>query len=132
MQGLDYTTEYIDSNNKPAWMKEVSEAGTVPMMKAGDQWITDSGDICSHLERAFPDTPMGPLAVEGVAEKLFPTFVQFLKATDDNVAEKRAAFLEQLDQLEAHLAANGPFMTGETMGAADASMVRSFTGAWEG
>lgn len=122
LKGLEYEKDYIDFNNKPDWLFEVHKAGTVPILKDGEEWVPDSDTICEYLEKKY-SSDLGPCSLPGVAEKLFPSFVQFLKASDADAAEKEAALLEQLGQLEAYLAEHGPFLHGESMGLADAQVV---------
>lgn len=94
------------------------------MLLDGETRVPDSGAICVYLDNQYPEKKLGgDSAVPGVAEKLFPSFVEFLKASDDEKAEKEAALLEQLNQLNKYLAANGPFINGAEMGSADAMMV---------
>lgn len=68
--------------------------------------------------------PVGEGQIAGVAEKFFPSFVGLLKASDEDAAEKEAAFVEQLKQLDTYLAENGPYLGGEEMKAPDAMLVR--------
>jgi glutathione S-transferase len=124
VQGLDYAKEYIDFANKPDWLFEKNKAGTVPLLQDGDKWVADSGDICKYLDEAYGN-PLGEGQIPGVAEKLFPSFVQFLKASDEDVAEKEAALLAQLKELNSYLEENGPYLAGKSMGAPDAMIVRA-------
>lgn len=94
------------------------------MIDDGGEWVADSGDIVEYLDKQYTDVPMGESQIAGVAEKFFPSFVGFLKSSDEEAADKEAAFMEQLNQLEAYLSANGPYLGGDQLKAPDAMLVR--------
>lgn len=95
------------------------------MIDDGGDWLADSGAIVEYLDQKYSEVPMGESQIAGVAEKFFPSFVGFLKSSGEEAADKEAAFLEQLKQLETYLSANGPYLGGEQLKAPDAMLVRS-------
>eukprot|EP00892_Ulva_mutabilis_P002503 jgi/Ulvmu1/12253/UM086_0046.1 len=123
LKGLEYEQEYIDFSKKPDWLFEKSPEGKVPVIDDGGEWIADSGDICAYLDKKYADYVMGEGQIPGVAEKFFPSFVGFLKSSGDDAVDKEAALVDQLKQLDAYLAENGPFLGGDEMNAADAMLV---------
>lgn len=99
--------------------------GKVPVLLDGDVRVPDSGAICEYLDEKYPEGgSLGEATVAGVGEKLFPSFVQFLKSSPEEQAEKEPALLEQLQQLNDYIEENGPYLCGDEMGAADTMMVR--------
>lgn len=125
MQGLEYDQEYIDFSKKPEWLFEKSPEGKVPVIDDDGEWVADSGDICAYLDEKYSDNIMGDGQIPGVAEKFFPSFVGFLKSSDDEAADKEAALVEQLKQLDTYLLESGPYLGGDEMKAADAMLVRN-------
>ena len=63
--------------------------------------------------------------LEGTADKLFPSFVQFLTAKGDDEKEKEETLVSQLQELEDFLSKSGPFLGGQEMKAYDAMVVRT-------
>jgi glutathione S-transferase len=124
VQGLDYAKEYVDFSDKPQWIKDLTEKGTVPVLKDGEELIPDSGDICAYLGKTYPDPDLGKCTLEGTADKLFPSFVQFLTATGGEEKEKEQALVQQLSELEVYLAKSGDFLGGPKMMAYDCMVVR--------
>lgn len=115
---------YVDFAAKPEDLFVDNPDGKVPVLLDGDVRVPDSGAIVDYLEEKYSDPKLGESTITGVGEKLFPSFVQFLKSGPDEQAEKEAALLEQLEQIDAHLAAKGPYLSGAEMGAADCMTVR--------
>lgn len=125
-KGLIYQKTLIDFANKPAWLLEVNPEGSVPVMKdlTTGQWIVGSAVIADWLEEHFPLPVLGTTAsAPHVGDDVFPAFVQFLKSTPDTAAEKEAGLVKALDTLEAHLAAEGPFVGGEAVSTTDCSLM---------
>lgn len=90
------------------------------------RYVPDSGDICEYLEANFEPKIGASAPPDGVAESLLPSFVAFLKAEAGTAeaAEKEAALVEQLQQLDDFLAGTRPFLAGDSMGGADTILVR--------
>jgi glutathione dehydrogenase/transferase len=124
-QGLEYEKLYVDFKNKPEDVFVDNPDGKVPVLLDGETRVPDSGKICIYLDEQYPDKKLGgDAAIPGVAESLLPSFAQFLKSGEEDSAEKEAALMEQLKQLNEFLAANGPFLNGTEMGSADVMIVR--------
>ena len=128
LQGLDYNKEYIDFSDKPKWLFDLTEKGTVPVLKDADEkMIPDSGDICEYLAKKYPDPDLGKCTLEGVGDKLFPSFVNFLTKKGEEEKENEQALLDNLQEIEDYLAKNGPYLGGSQMAAYDAMVVRPLT-----
>lgn len=120
---VTYEMKLIDLSNKPDWFLKISPEGKVPVFNSGDgQWIADSDVITQVIEKKFP-TPslVTPPEYASVGSKIFPTFVTFLKSKDPNDGSEKA-LLNELQALEEHLKAHGPYINGENVSAADLSL----------
>ena len=124
---IPYSKTYIDFNNKPQWLLDVNPAGSVPVMKdlATGEWTVGSDVIVDLLEQRFPERSYG--TVEGspqVGNAIFGAFKDFAKAEGaEDAAAKEAALLTALEELEAHLAAGGPFIGGAEPCSTDLSLM---------
>ena len=129
MQGLEYTKEFVDFSDKPEWIKNLTEKGTVPVLKDGEgEFIPDSADICQYLQKTYPSPDLGKCTLEGIAEKLFPSaFLNFLKAKQGEDHSETQELEGQLQELEDYLGKSGPYLGGDNMMAYDAMMVRACT-----
>jgi glutathione S-transferase len=125
LQDLDYNKDYIDFSNKPEWLFERSEKGTVPVLDDGGKWVPDSGGIATYLSKEYPKPDLGPINLpENVGSEFLPSFAQLLKSKGQDT-EKEKQFLDQLQQLDDHLRMSGKtFFNGDEMGAADCLIVR--------
>ena len=54
--------------------------------------------------------------------KVFPAFVQFLRSSDGESANKQSALETQLSHLNGHLESNGPFLKGDNVSAGDMAL----------
>lgn len=53
-KNIDFDITYIDLNNPPAWFKEVSPLGKVPVLKVGDEVLFESSVIQEYLDEVTP------------------------------------------------------------------------------
>ncbi|KAI5401900.1 Glutathione S-transferase dhar2, partial [Lathyrus oleraceus] len=119
---ITYNTHLIDVSNKPQWFLEVSPEGKVPVVKFDGKWVPDSDVIVGLLEEKYPEPPfVTPPQFSSVGSKIFGTFVSFLKSKDSNDGTEQALVAE-LNALEEHLKANGPYVAGEKVTAVDLSL----------
>jgi glutathione S-transferase len=127
LQGLDYDREYIDLANKPDWIFEKTEKGTVPILKDGEKWVPDSGDIMTYLGTQYPEPDIGPAGMpDEIGSEFFPAFVQLFKESASK--EKAKKFLAQLQELDDFLGKSGQaFFNGAEMGGADCLIVSYFS-----
>ncbi|XP_058774804.1 glutathione S-transferase DHAR1, mitochondrial-like [Vicia villosa] len=119
---VPYNIHLIDVSNKPAWFLEVNPGGKVPVVKFDGKWVPDSDVIVGILEEKYPEPPLvTPPQFSSVGSNIFGTFVSFLKSKDSNDGTEQA-LLAELNALEEHLKANGPYVAGEKVSAVDLSL----------
>lgn len=59
-KGVPFSLTEIDLRNKPAWFKDVSPYGKVPVIRHRGQVIYESAIINEYLEEVFPEPPLMP------------------------------------------------------------------------
>uniref|UniRef100_A0A0D9WC25 GST N-terminal domain-containing protein n=1 Tax=Leersia perrieri TaxID=77586 RepID=A0A0D9WC25_9ORYZ len=120
---VPYELKLIDIQNKPDWFLKISPEGKVPVFNNGDgKWIADSDVITQIIEEKYPTPPLvTPPEYASVGSKIFSCFVTFLKSKDPNDGSEKA-LLSELQALEEHLKAHGPFINGQNVSAADLSL----------
>ncbi|OAY38709.1 glutathione S-transferase DHAR2 [Manihot esculenta] len=119
---LSYKLHLINLSDKPQWFLEISPEGKVPVVKFDDKWVPDSDVIVGTLEEKYPEPSLvTPPEYASVGSKIFPSFVKFLKSKDANDGSEQA-LLGELEALEEHLKAHGPFIAGEKITAVDLSL----------
>ncbi|KAL5066724.1 hypothetical protein RYX36_017611 [Vicia faba] len=119
---VPYTIHLIDVSNKPQWFLEVNPEGKVPVIKLDGKWIPDSDVIVKILEEKYPEPSLvTPPQFSSVGSNIFGTFVSFVKSKDANDGTEQALVAE-LNALEEHLKANGPYVAGEKVSAVDLSL----------
>ncbi|KAG2616001.1 probable glutathione S-transferase DHAR1, cytosolic [Panicum virgatum] len=120
---VPYEMKLVDLGNKPEWFLKISPEGKVPVFNSGDdKWIADSDVITQVIEEKFP-TPslVTPPEYASVGSKIFPSFVKFLKSKDASDGSEKA-LLDELQALDEHLKAHGPYINGENVSAADLNL----------
>lgn len=62
-KGVDYDINYINIKEPPAWFKEISPLGKVPLLKVGDEVLFESAVIMEYLDEVNPPSlhPVDPL-----------------------------------------------------------------------
>lgn len=125
-KGVAYAASFVDLDAKPQWLMDKA-GGKVPLLERGGFWLADSDEIVKFLEREFPAPSMAPYNDHGGAgAKLFPAFrgaILAEKGSDEEKA-KMADLDAELDRVESYLAsraAEGPFLGGSKLDAADAA-----------
>ncbi|XP_062230557.1 probable glutathione S-transferase DHAR1, cytosolic [Phragmites australis] len=120
---VPYEMKLIDLSNKPDWFLKISPEGKVPVFNSGDgKWIVDSDVITQVIEEKFPSPSLvTPPEYASVGSKIFPSFVKFLKSKDPNDGSEKA-LLDELQALDEHLKAHGPYINGENVSAVDLSL----------
>lgn len=96
--------------------------GKVPVINDGDFWLADSDQIVNFFEEKYPQPSMASKVSADVTGGFFGAFRNLLFAKAEEAADKKAAFVAELDKVEAYLAANGPYFGGDKLDATDASM----------
>jgi len=138
LKNIRHEIEEIDLKNKPDWFFSISPSGTVPILKVGEEIISESEIINEYLEDAYPhtDSLRGKNAVQSAKirqwitwfnQKLVSHFYQLLKATDSTQQEEQARQLTgALYLIEEGLFKKthnlGPFLFGGMLSLADISL----------
>ncbi|ONK62355.1 uncharacterized protein A4U43_C07F3030 [Asparagus officinalis] len=120
---VPYEMKLINVDNKPDWFLEINPEGKVPLFKGEDgKWVADSDVITGIIEEKYPDPSLvTPPEYSSVGSKIFPSFVKFLRSKDPNDGTEKA-LLEELQALDDHLKAHGPYVGGEKISAVDLSL----------
>lgn len=96
--------------------------GKVPVVKFDGKWVPDSDVIVGILEDKYPEPSLvSPAQFSSVGSNIFASFSSFLKSKDSNDGTEQA-LLAELNALDEHLKANGPFVAGEKVTAVDLSL----------
>lgn len=122
---VPYEQKFVDLKNKPDWIFKVNEKGSVPVIKdlRTGEWLNDSALIVDTLEEKYPEPALGKAdSIPEVGSKVFPSFVQFLKAEEGDKAEQEEALQAALTELNTHLQQNGPFLKGNNISAGDLAL----------
>lgn len=119
---IPHNIHLINLTDKPQWFLEVNPEGKVPVVKFDGKWVPDSDVIVGILEDKYPEPSLvSPAQFSSVGSNIFSSFVTFLKSKDSNDGTEQALVAE-LNALEEHLKANGPFVAGEKVTAVDLSL----------
>ncbi|KAL5202812.1 hypothetical protein ABZP36_013764 [Zizania latifolia] len=118
-----YEMKLVDLKDKPEWFLKISPEGKVPVFNGGDgKWIADSDVITQVIEEKYlAPSLVTPPECASVGSKIFSSFVTFLKSKDPNDGSEKA-LLNELQALEEHLKAHGPFINGQNVSAVDLSL----------
>lgn len=142
-KGIPYKESLISLQNKPEWYKDLVPTTLVPAVlfhgdddKAERRIVWESADIMTALDEAFPDTP--PMILDtpeynealelnealGTAGFAYVYGGRNTSLTEADLEERRLAFHDQLDKLDAALVASkGPFRLGASFSGLDCIMI---------
>lgn len=133
-KGVDFAINYIDLSNPPAWFKEVSPFGKVPLLRTGDEVLFESAIINEYLDEVYPPRlhPEDPLVrakhrgwIEFGSNLLFEQFRLLAARDEDNFQQQ----LEVLGGLFARLVpemGEGPYFMGDRFSLLDAAYAPFF------
>jgi glutathione S-transferase len=133
-KGIDYDIEYIDLLNPPAWFKEISPLGKVPVVVIGEQVLFESSVIVEYLDEVYgePLHPADPLQkaqnrswMEFGNECLMNGYQIVTAADEAAFNEASDALLSKLDQLEKNLP-QSKFFNGDKPSLVDLSFAPLF------
>ncbi len=107
-KGIEFELIEIDLYNRPAWFREVSPYGKVPVLRHAGRVVYESGIINQYLDEAFPARPLMPTDPFGRAEmriwmdycdtRYLPA-AHALMASRENPDKHRAALAKLTDVL---------------------------------
>eukprot|EP00747_Dinoflagellata_sp_TGD_P167387 gnl/TRDRNA2_/TRDRNA2_191727_c0_seq1.p1 gnl/TRDRNA2_/TRDRNA2_191727_c0~~gnl/TRDRNA2_/TRDRNA2_191727_c0_seq1.p1 ORF type:complete len:555 (-),score=111.14 gnl/TRDRNA2_/TRDRNA2_191727_c0_seq1:29-1453(-) len=136
-KGIPYEESLINLRDKPKWYTDMVPTKLVPAIKMHDsgELVWESLDIMNFLDKNFPDTRplMAPNASVSEAlarnDKLLSAGFRFAygnrnaSLSDSEKQQRREDFLAVMDELDAALAAEGPFLVGPHLTGADAALI---------
>ena len=143
-KGIAYEETLVSLQNKPEWYKQLVPTSLVPAVLFHEEndhvkqrrIVWESSEILHALDEAFPNTPKLMWDTPEFKEaqdsfdKVNSAGFQFLYAgrndtlTDEDIAERRVQFQEQLDKLNVALEeSKGPFCLGKDFSGMDAIMI---------
>lgn len=132
---VDFKITYIDLENPPAWFKEISPFGKVPLLRIDQEVLFESAVINEYLDEVYPPRlhPEDPLVrakhrgwIEFGSNLLFEQFKLMSARYEDDVQQQ----CETLGGLFARLdseASDGPYFMGESFTLLDAAYAPFFT-----
>jgi glutathione S-transferase len=132
---VPFARRWVDLANKPAWFHAVSPLGKTPVLLVDDEPVFESAVICEYLDETHPAAlhPRDPLQRArhrswiAFGSAVLDTIAAFYAAPDEDTLErKRAALRSQFEQLEATLAADGPWFAGTQFALVDAAFAPVF------
>ncbi|MBC8212820.1 MAG: glutathione S-transferase family protein [Gammaproteobacteria bacterium] len=133
-KGIDYEIEYIDLENPPAWFRELSPLGKVPVLKVGDEVLFESSVIVEYLDEVYGTSlhPSDALSkaqnrswMEFGNECLMNVFNLIIQPEQQGFIEQREALRNKLDRLEKRLTGSS-FFNGENVSLVDLSFTPFF------
>ncbi len=129
-KGVAFDRVYIDLSNKPAWFRQLSPLGKVPLLKIDDDTVIfESAVICEYLEETQPN-PLHP--TDPLHRARHRAWIEFGSAILSDVwgfetgkdaatvTAKAAALKAKFDRIEASLG-DGPYFAGERFSLVDAA-----------
>jgi glutathione S-transferase len=128
-KGVPFERRWVDLANKPDWFLALAPAGKTPVLLVGDAPLFESAVICEYLDettapRLHPQDPLERARERGWMEfgsGVLNTIWSFYTAADEAaLQQQRAALRRQFEQVEAALAAEGPWFAGARFGLVDA------------
>lgn len=132
-KGVEYDITYINLKEPPAWFKEVSPLGKVPVLKVGDAVVFESAVIMEYLDEVNPPSlhPADPLrkahnrAWIEFASTLFMCQFNMVMAPQQEACDSAERELrDKLTLVNQQLV--GPFFNGEEFSLVDAAYAPLF------
>jgi glutathione S-transferase len=133
-KGVAFDRVYIDLDDRPAWFKEMSPLGKVPLLRVGEDVLFESAVIVEYLEETQPN-PLHPQdALERAKHRAWMEFGSSLlgdlwvyETTGDRTAfdAKAKAMRGKFERLESTLG-EGPYFAGRDFSVVDAVFAPMF------
>jgi len=131
---VDFHITYIDLANPPAWFREISPLGKVPLLKTEGEVLFESAIICEYLDETHLPSlhPHSALRrahnrawIEFGSELLFAQFRYFSASSQEVMESEQKNVMGKLAMLEGQLG-EGPFFNGEAFSLVDAAYAPVF------
>lgn len=132
-KGVDYDITYINLKEPPAWFREISPLGKVPVLKVGDAVLFESAVIMEYLDEVNPPSlhPADPLKkahnrawIEFASGLFFCQFNMVMAQEQQACDTAEQELREKLAQVEEQVV--GPLFNGEAFSLADAAYAPLF------
>ena len=132
---VEFKTTYVDLKNLPDWFADVSPLGKVPVLRIGDGIVFESAVIAEYLDESYePRLHPNDLLTKAqhrswteFASDITMNMFQMLHAdTEDKCNELKNKVIDQFNQVEKVLDAQGPFFAGSSFSLVDASYAPIF------
>lgn len=131
---VDFDITYIDLKNPPAWFKEISPFGKVPLLKVGHEVLFESAIINEYLDEVYPPAlhPKDPLErakhrdwIEFGSGLLVDLFKAVIAKDEDGFQQRCEVLSGSLARLEPAIS-DGPYFMGEHFSLLDAAYAPFF------
>jgi glutathione S-transferase len=128
-KNVAFERRWVDLAAKPDWFLAISPLGKTPVLLVNGEPVFESAVICEFLDetiapRLHPGEPLARARHRGWMEfgsAVLNTIAAFYNAPDEQSLRGRRAELQaRLSQLEAVVAADGPYFAGREFGMVDA------------
>ncbi len=132
-KGIDFDITYIDLANPPAWFRDISPLGKVPLLRVGEDVLFESAVIMEYLDEITPPPLQATDPLVRAKNRAWSEFSSGLLMTQYRLglARDEAEFMQlaevlatDLARLEPHIA--GPWFNGETFALVDAAFAPFF------
>lgn len=132
-KGADYDITYINLKEPPAWFKEISPLGKVPVLKVGDEVLFESAVIMEYLDEVNPPSlhPSDPLRkahnrawIEYASSLFFCQFNMVMAQEQEACDNAEQELRDKLAVVEKQVV--GPYFNGEDFSLADAAYAPLF------
>lgn len=132
-KGVDFDINYINLKQPPAWFKQISPLGKVPLLKVDDTVLFESAVIMEYLDEVNPPSmhPANPLQkaknrawIEFASTLLMDQFAMATAKDEEGFNSKQQELINKLTQLEAVVV--GPLFNGDEFSLTDAAFAPFF------
>lgn len=133
-KGVEFDITYIELDQPPAWFKEISPFGKVPLLKVDGEVLFESAIINEYLDEVYPPTlhPRDPLLrarhrgwIEFGSNLLVDQFKAMLAQDEDGYQQQREALGGGFARLAQEIG-QGPYFMGERFSLVDAAYAPFF------
>ncbi len=133
-KGVNFTTTYINLNEKPDWFLEISPLGKIPLLRVNETILFESAIINEYLDETHPPRmhPEDPLqraqnrAWVEFSSELIMISVRWIYATDEQTfLTHYQSLLDKLNRLEVALV-HTPYFNGEAFSLVDVGFAPFF------
>ena len=134
-KGIDYDIDFINPYEPPAWFKEISPTGKVPVLLVDDKPLFESAVINEYLDEVYPPSlhPVDPFKkaqnrawMEYTSPMNMSFFNMIMTKDKEEGGKVKEEFVRQLAGLD-KVATNKPWFNGDDFSMVDISAAPVFT-----